>query len=114
MQGTRGQIKSGGDLGAAELQGSPPTQPPLALYSGIVTVKPDGTVEILFDIPDFAGTPRAMAVAWSKCKGGRAAGDAIIRDPVVLTATLPRFLLHGDRGTPHLDLDNVADGASRY
>src|SRR5215468_1666631 len=39
MQGTRGQIRSGGDAGG-ELQGSPPTQPPLALYSGIVTVGP--------------------------------------------------------------------------
>ena len=35
MQGTRGQIRTGGDAGA-ELNGSPPTQAPLALYSGIV------------------------------------------------------------------------------
>ena len=88
MQGTRGQIRSGGDGAAAELQGSPPTQKPLALYSGIVTVKPDGTAEIVFDIPDFAGTARVMAVAWSKDKVGRAVGDVTIRDPVVLTATL--------------------------
>src|ERR1700687_1898582 len=40
MQGTRGPLKTGGDSGGAELQGSPPTQKPLALYSGIVTVKP--------------------------------------------------------------------------
>ncbi len=114
MQGIRGQIKSGGDAGGAELQGSPPTQPPLALYSGIVSVKPDGTAEILFDIPDFAGTARVMAVAWSKSKVGRAVGDVTIRDPVVLTATLPRFLLNGDRGTMHLDLDNVEGGAGDY
>ena len=51
MQGTKGQIRTGGDCGAGELQGSPPTQPPLALYSGIVTVGPDGTAETSFDIP---------------------------------------------------------------
>src|SRR5262249_46795847 len=34
MQGTRGQIRTGGDAGAVELQGSPPTQKPLAFYSG--------------------------------------------------------------------------------
>ena len=113
MQGTRGQIRTGGD-GGAELQGSPPTQKPLALYSGIVTVKPDGTAEVVFDIPDFAGTARVMAVAWSKDKVGRASGDVTIRDPVVLTATLPRFLLNGDRGTMHLDLDNVAGEAGDY
>jgi uncharacterized protein YfaS (alpha-2-macroglobulin family) len=113
MQGTRGQIRTGGDA-AAELQGSPPTQKPLALYSGIVKVKPDGTAEVVFDIPDFAGTARVMAVAWSKDKVGRAVGDVTIRDPVVLTATLPRFLLNGDRGTMHLDLDNVAGQAGDY
>jgi hypothetical protein len=114
MQGTRGQIRSGGDIAAAELQGSPPTQKPLALYSGLVTVKPDGTAEVVFDIPDFAGTARVMAVAWSKNKVGKAAGDVIIRDPVVLTATLPRFLLTGDRGTMHLDLNNIEGGAGEY
>ena len=114
MQGARGQIRTGGDASGGELQGSPPTQKPLALYSGIVAVKPDGTAEVLFDIPDFAGTARVMAVAWSKDKVGRAVGDVTIRDPVVLTATLPRFLLSGDRGTMHLDLDNVAGQAGDY
>jgi uncharacterized protein YfaS (alpha-2-macroglobulin family) len=114
MQGARGQIKTGGDAGGVELQGSPPTQKPLALYSGIVTVKAGGTAEVVFDIPDFAGTARVMAVAWSKDKVGRSAGDVTIRDPVVLTATLPRFLLHGDRGTMHLELDNVAGQAGDY
>jgi alpha-2-macroglobulin len=113
MQGARGQIKTGGDA-AVELQGSPPTQKPLALYSGIVTVKADGTAEVAFDISDFAGTARVMAIAWSKDKVGRAAGDVTIRDPVVLTATLPRFLLHGDRGAMHLELDNVAGQAGDY
>ena len=90
MQGTRGQIRSGGDGGGAELQGSPPTQKPLALYSGIVTVGPDGAAEVAFDIPEFAGTARVMAVAWSATKLGRATVDVTVRDPVVLTATAAR------------------------
>ncbi len=92
MQGTRGQIKTGGDAAGAELQGSPPTQKPLALYSGIATVAADGSAEISFDIPEFAGTARVMAVAWTATKLGRATSDVTVRDPVVLTATLPRFL----------------------
>ena len=40
MQGARGQIRSGGDDAAPNCSGSPPTQPPLALYSGIVTRRP--------------------------------------------------------------------------
>ena len=113
MQGTRGQIKSGGDAGA-ELQGSPPTQKPLALYSGIVTVAADGTAEISFDIPEFAGTARVMAVAWTATRLGRANTDVTVRDPVVLTATLPRFLLNGDQGTMSLDVDNVEGAAGDY
>jgi alpha-2-macroglobulin len=114
MQGTRGQIKSGGDAGGAELQGSPPTQKPLALYSGIVTVSADGTAEISFDIPDFAGTARVMAVAWTATKLGHATIDVTVRDPVVLTTTLPRFLLNGDHGTVSFDLDNVEGEGGDY
>src|SRR6185295_7001314 len=98
MQGTRGQIRTGGDASGAELNGSPPVQKPLALYSGLVTVGADGVANVSFDIPAFNGTARVMAVAWSKDKVGKATGDVIIRDPVVVTATLPRFLLVGDNG----------------
>jgi len=114
MQGTRGQIRTGGDGGAAELQGSPPTQPPVALYSGLITIGRDGTAEIAFDIPEFAGTVRVMAVAWSKDKVGKAVGDVIVRDPVVVTATLPRFMLNGDKTSMHLDIDNVEGAAGDY
>jgi uncharacterized protein YfaS (alpha-2-macroglobulin family) len=114
MQGVRGQIRTGGDAGAPALDGSPPVQKPLALYSGIVTVKPDGTAEVVFDIPAFAGTARVMAIAWSRDKLGAASGDVVIRDPVVMTATLPRFLLTGDRGTLHVEIDNVEGEAGDY
>ena len=67
-----------------------------------------------FDIPAFAGTVRVMAVAWSKDKVGKASGDVIVRDPVVLTATLPRFLRTGDRGAVQLELDNVEGAAGDY
>jgi hypothetical protein len=114
MQGTRGQIRTGGDSAGAELQGSPPTQKPLALYSGIITVGADGTAEISFDIPEFAGTARVMAVAWNSTRVGRASIDVTVRDPVVLTATLPRFLLNGDKGTMSFDLDNVESAPGDY
>jgi hypothetical protein len=113
MQGARGRIRSGGDEGA-QLQGSPPTGPPVAFYSGLVTVDADGNAEIAFDVPSFAGTLRLMAVAWSKDKIGHATADVLVRDPVVLAATLPRFLLPGDRSSVHLDLDNVEGEAGDY
>ncbi|HZP09039.1 alpha-2-macroglobulin family protein, partial [Methyloceanibacter sp.] len=114
MQGSRGQIRSGGDAGAEALQGNPPTGPPVALYSGIVKVGADGTAEVSFEVPAFAGTVRVMAVAWSKDKIGHASADVVVRDPVVLTATLPRFLLMGDKSTLRLDLDNVEGETGNY
>ena len=86
----------------------------MTLYSGIVAVGSDGTAEIAFDVPEFAGTVRLMAVAWSKDKVGHASGDVIVRDPVVVTATLPRFILIGDRSTMQIELDNVEGQAGPY
>jgi len=113
MQGVRGQIRTGGDEGA-KLQASPPSGPPVALYSGIVRVGPDGTAQVSFEVTDFEGTLRVMAVAWSKDKIGHATADVIVRDPVVLSATLPRFLLPGDRSSVHLDVDNVEGQPGDY
>ncbi|MGI8527571.1 MAG: alpha-2-macroglobulin family protein [Pseudolabrys sp.] len=114
MQGAAGKIRSGGDIAGAELSGSPPAQAPLALYSGIVTVGRDGTAQVKFDIPDFAGTARVMAVAWSKNKVGKFFGDIIVRDPVVLTATVPRFMRTGDKASLQLEIDNVEGEAGDF
>src|SRR5215813_10956011 len=114
MQGARGQIRSGGDSAGNELSGSPPTQAPLALYSGIISVGRDGSAQVQFDIPAFAGSVRVMAIAYSKDKVGKAFGEVIVRDPVVLTATLPRFLRTSDKGAVQLELDNVEGAPGDY
>ena len=113
MEGAAGAIHTGGD-GSGNLEGNLPTQPPLALFSGVVKVGPDGTVNVPFDIPGFNGSVRVMAVAWSKTKVGAAEADVIVRDPVVVTATLPRFLDIGDRSRMHIDIDNVEGDAGDY
>jgi uncharacterized protein YfaS (alpha-2-macroglobulin family) len=113
MAGVRGRIRNGGDQGA-QLQASPPTGPPVAFYSGVLAVGRDGSAHVSFDVPDFEGTLRVMAVAWSKDKVGHASADITVRDPVVLTATLPRFMLPGDRSTLRLDLDNLEGQAGDY
>ena len=50
----------------------PPTQEPLARYSGVVKVGPDGTANVAFEMPAFNGTARVMAVAWTKDRVGTA------------------------------------------
>ncbi len=66
-------MRSGGD-GMEEdgIKGSPPVRRTVALFSGIVKVGSDGTVNVEFALPDFNGTVHVMAVAWSKDKIGTA------------------------------------------
>jgi uncharacterized protein YfaS (alpha-2-macroglobulin family) len=113
MQGVRGMIRSGGDAGA-DLNGEKPTQEPLARYSGVVKVGADGKANISFDIPAFNGSIRVMASAWSKTRVGHAQQDVVIRDPVVVQATLPRFLALGDQSRFHVQIDNVEGKSGRY
>ena len=114
MQGTRGQIRSGGDSMAPALEGATPVVEPLARYSGVVKVGTDGVARISFDIPAFDGSVRVMATAWSATRTGQASRDVIIRDAVVMTGTLPRFLAAGDRSRFHLDIANVEAPAGDY
>jgi len=113
MQGTRGAIRSGGDAGA-EMNGAKPTQEPLARFSGVVKVGTDGKTVIPFELPAFNGSIRLMAVAWSKERLGHATADVIVRDPVVMQATVPRFLALGDRSQFHLQIDNVEGQSGQY
>lgn len=114
MQGTRGAIRSGGDGGALRLEGSPPSQAPLALYSGVVKVGADGAATVDFDIPSFNGTVKVFAVAWSKDRVGHASTDVMVRDPVVVSASMPRFLNMGDGSLLFLAVDNIAGEAADY
>jgi alpha-2-macroglobulin len=114
MQGTRGAIRAGGDMEPKALDGIPPTQEPLARFSGVVKVDADGAATVDFDIPAFNGTVRVMAVAWSSDRVGSASADVIVRDPVVLAGTLPRFLSVGDRSRFFMQIDNVEGPAGDY
>ena len=113
MQGTRGAITSGGDS-APTFDQSPPKEAPLSRYSGVVKVVADGTADIAFDIPAFNGTVRVMAVAWTKTRLGHAQADVIVRDAVVLQATMPRFLSIGDQSRIFMAIDNVEGPAGDY
>ncbi|MFM1814471.1 MAG: hypothetical protein RLZ98_1166, partial [Pseudomonadota bacterium] len=116
MRAERGRLRVGGDGdgGSAGMKGSPPVEKPLALYSGIVTVGNDGTANVSFDLPDFNGTVRVMAVAWSTDKVGHGTADVIVRDPVAITVSAPRFLTLGDNAKAMLALHNVEGPKGDY
>jgi uncharacterized protein YfaS (alpha-2-macroglobulin family) len=116
MRAERGRLRSGGDgsAGGMSVQGSPPVEATLALFSGIVKVAPDGTANVTFQLPDFNGTVRLSAVAWSGDKVGSAAKDVIVRDAVALTVAAPRFLTLGDEARLELAVHNIEGPAGAY
>ncbi|MGR3501972.1 alpha-2-macroglobulin family protein [Pseudaestuariivita sp.] len=97
QSGVLGALRSGGDGSAeARLQAPPPTEEVVALFSGLVTVDASGVAEVPLDLPAFNGTLKLMAVAWTETAVGQASADVLVRDPVVITAAMPRFLAPGD------------------
>ena len=54
-----------------------------------------------------------MAVAWSKTGVGQADADVLVRDPVVVTASLPRFMAPGDESRLLLEIVHATGPSGR-
>jgi uncharacterized protein YfaS (alpha-2-macroglobulin family) len=114
LTGATGEVRSGGDAGAqARLQAPPPTEELVAYFTGPVEVGADGYARASFDLPSFNGTVKVMAVAWSKTGVGQASADVLVRDPVVVTASLPRFLSPGDESRLLLEIVHATGPSGR-
>jgi uncharacterized protein YfaS (alpha-2-macroglobulin family) len=109
MQGALGVVRSGGDGGLAKLLAPPPTEELMAWFSGVVRLDAQGQAQFQVPVPDFNGTVRLMAMVWSAAGVGHGLADALVRDPVVVSASLPRFLAPDDRSRLLLGLTLVED-----
>ncbi|MFH1892769.1 MAG: MG2 domain-containing protein [Candidatus Zixiibacteriota bacterium] len=69
---------------------------PVAFWSGLVKIDSRGFGKVSFDIPQFNGTLRLMAVAAAGNRFGNAEREMFVREPIVLTPTFPRFIGSGD------------------
>ncbi|WP_295385879.1 alpha-2-macroglobulin family protein [uncultured Thiodictyon sp.] len=107
MQGAPGVVRSGGDGGLAKMLAPPPSEELMAWFSGVVRLDDQGQAVLEVPIPDFNGTVKLMAMAWTAAGVGHGVTDALVRDPVVVSASLPRFLAPGDRSRLLLGLTQV-------
>jgi alpha-2-macroglobulin len=107
-EGALGQVRSGGgeDGDGSQRTGPLPAEDVLALFSGPVELV-DGRATVAFDLPAFNGTVRVMAVVWSERAVGGAHADVLVRDPVVVQPSLPRFMAPGDASRLRLELTHV-------
>ncbi|MBK1644003.1 alpha-2-macroglobulin [Thiocapsa imhoffii] len=107
MQGVPGIVRAGGDRLQLRLEGAPPTEALMAFQSEILRLDADGRGVIGFEVPDFNGTIRLMAMAWSAHGVGHAVSDVVIRDPVVIMASLPPFLAPDDQSRLRLEFTHL-------
>lgn len=114
LNGSMGNVRSGGGASSQPgLESPPPTEDLVAYFSGPVQVGPDGIARTEFTLPAFNGTVRLMAVAWSDTGVGEAETDVLVRDPVVVTASLPRFMAPGDQSRLLLEIVHASGPSGR-
>lgn len=76
--------------------GRPRAIKPVALWSGLVKVPASGKTSVSFDLPLYRGALRVMATTISSTKIGHAESEVLVRDPLNIQTTLPRFLTGQD------------------
>lgn len=89
---------------------------PVALWSGPVQVDGSGHGTATFDLPEFTGRLRLMAVAAGRDAVGSAEGKVLVKRPVQAYTGLPRFLAPEDVSRMTLTLINGRDtgGAAEW
>ena len=95
-----GKALAGGGDGQEDLSAYVRTQSPaaktVAFWSGPMSVGPSGKVQISFDIPEFQGQIRLMAAGIAGRKFAAAETKTVVKSPLVLLASFPRFLAFDD------------------
>jgi uncharacterized protein YfaS (alpha-2-macroglobulin family) len=84
----------------------------VSYWSGIKKADGNGQAEFKFDIPQFSGELRLMAVSYKgQCFGG-AENTMTVADPIVISTALPRFLSPGDTVNVPVTISNTTAKAS--
>jgi uncharacterized protein YfaS (alpha-2-macroglobulin family) len=79
---------------------------PVSLWSGLVETDGAGRGVVRFNVPQFNGRLRVMAVAFTGEQFGATEKFVTVREPIVLTPTFPRFISGGDRFTVPVSVFN--------
>lgn len=111
--GMPSEVRTGGDqLGGEGLTVVPVKS--VVLYSGLVEVGRTGRARVTFEIPEFNGELRLMAVAWSRTGVGNAEDKMVVRERAPADLVMPRFLAPGDEAVITASIDNVELGGGQF
>jgi uncharacterized protein YfaS (alpha-2-macroglobulin family) len=81
----------------------------VSYWSGIRKANSSGEAEFEFDIPQFSGELRLMAVSYKGESFGSADNTMTVADPIVISTALPRFLSPGDTVLVPVTVSNTTD-----
>ncbi len=81
----------------------------VSYWSGIQKANSKGVAEFEFDVPQFSGELRLMAVSYKGSSFGSADNTMTVADPVVISTSLPRFMSPGDTVNIPVTLTNTTD-----
>lgn len=82
-------------------------------WSGLLKADARGEVEYVFDIPQFSGSLRVMAVAFNDHAFGSNSLQMQVVDPLVISAGVPRFASPGDEMDVPITLTNATKGSAK-
>ena len=86
---------------------------PVAMWSGVLKVPDKGPLKVKFDVPRYRGKLRIMVVGAGSERLVSAEKSVLVRDPIVLQTTLPRFLVQGDEVQVPVFLTNLSGKAQK-
>ncbi len=84
----------------------------MSYWSGIAKADGNGEASFHFDIPQFSGEIRLMAVAYKNNSFGSSEATMTVADPIVISTALPRFLSPGDTVTVPVTISNTTAKAA--
>jgi len=84
----------------------------ISYWSGIMDANGNGEASFEFDIPQFSGQLRLMAVAYRNQSFGSKDADMVVADPIVLSTALPRFLSPKDTVIMPVTISNTTKNAT--
>jgi hypothetical protein len=115
-EGEQLKMHFGGDAPSKEAPPAPPTSivRPVSLFSGVVALDESGEADIPLDLPHFNGRLRLMAVAFDEERLASTSRPLVVRDPLVIHPSLPRFVAIDDIAEIGVRLHNVEASSGEY
>lgn len=118
MDGEQAKLRYGGDMSGKALPKAARLNPKVQivdLFAGPAVFDAQGNATLHVAVPDFNGSLRLAALAYTDERYGNADGNVTVRAPLVVEPSTPRVMAAGDKATISLDLKNLSgkDGVAK-